>query len=185
MRYFNMALNNAFRVYQVLAKEHTPDRRLLTMPMCVKELAHALMQSGDDMRVREAGHPLYTRDMTNVFDLGTGQAVRSDAKGVMADKHERPQVLKRLAILQKQQKKAHWRMHQSVAGKEKGRCCWKNCEGLKASKAACPRRPETHMRCEECSALLGKNIFLCNGYKAGKVYSCHLQYHSKYHTQKD
>ena len=68
MRFFNMNINNAFRVYRSLVNEHTPRRRVLAMPEAINKLVHALMQRGDTMRKQKAEHPAPSRDMTNVFD---------------------------------------------------------------------------------------------------------------------
>jgi len=41
-----MALNNAYKMYTALVKEHTPEQRFLTMGDAVRELTHDLYQSG-------------------------------------------------------------------------------------------------------------------------------------------
>ncbi|KAL7527926.1 hypothetical protein ACHAXR_002197 [Thalassiosira sp. AJA248-18] len=78
MRFFN------FGIYDALADEHTPDRRKMTMPQCVKFLSHDLMQRGPPMRSLLPEHPQHSRDLTNIFDYGTGRKLRTDAKGTVA-----------------------------------------------------------------------------------------------------
>jgi len=137
------------------------------------------------MRLQKAEHPNNSRDLTNVFDFGTGRKIRSDAHGEVACQGRRQTG----AMLQKNKflnglKKAPWRRHQSVAHSSKGRCQYVDCPGRKASKAKVPRPYDTHMRCEECSIALGKDIYICNSYKGGKLCLCHKVYHEKYHNEK-
>jgi hypothetical protein len=55
--------------------------------------------------------------------------------------------------------------------------------GEKLSKAKYPRSSNTHMRCEECSAFLGKDVFLCNGFVKGAPVNCHRHYHLYHHNK--
>ena len=90
MRYFNMNFNNAFKIYRNLMEKYTPNRRPLRMKGGVSELANHLMQRGEPMRLQKAEHPTNSRDLTNMFDFGTGRKIRSDAHGEVACKG-RPQ----------------------------------------------------------------------------------------------
>ncbi len=189
MRYWNFGLGNAHTMYAALVKKFTPDRRALDMPGCVKILTHYLLQRGDSMRTYRPEHPKFSRDLTNVFDFGTGRKIRTDAKGIVAcgtrgrGAVEAPQ--QRMRELRNKQKKSAWRIHQSMASSKRGRCCWVHCPGLTASAAnKKPRTYETSMRCEECSAMLEKNVFLCNDTKKGVPILCHQAYHKKYHNKK-
>ena len=87
------------------------------------------------------------------------------------------------ALLKNQQRRSPWRVHQSEAVKKYGRCCWEDCPGKKLSKAKYPRSSDTHMRCEECSAYLGKDVFLCNGFVKGEPVNCHRHYHLYHHNK--
>jgi hypothetical protein len=69
-----------------LASFYTTDRRVMSMPECVSFLAHHLMQKGESMRLQAAEHPKFSRDLTSVFDYGTGRKLRKDAKGVVTKK---------------------------------------------------------------------------------------------------
>ena len=147
-------------------KKCTPNRRPLRMKGGVSELTHHLMQRGEPIRVQQAEHPINSRDLTNVFDFGTGRKNRSDAHREVACKC-RPQTG---AMLQKNKflnglKKAPWRRHQSVDPSSMGRCQYVDCPGRKASKAKVPRPYDAYLRCKKCSIVLGKDIFLCNAYK--------------------
>ena len=84
MGYWNFGLGNAHTMYAALVKKFTPDRRALDMPGCVKILTHYLLQRGDSMRTYRPEHPKFSRDLTNVFDFGTGCKICTDAKGIVA-----------------------------------------------------------------------------------------------------
>jgi hypothetical protein len=87
------------------------------------------------------------------------------------------------ALLKNQQCTSPWRMHQSEAVAKKGRCRWDDCPGKLASKAKYPRVSDTHMRCEECSARLQMDVYLCNGYVKGVPVNCHWHYHIYHHNK--
>jgi hypothetical protein len=150
-----MALNNAYKMYTALVKEHTPERRFLSMGDAVRELTHDLCQRGPAMRKLRAEHPSWTRDLGKLFGWVTGRKVRSDAKGMMTVMPACLPVevaMNNYALLKNQQRKSPWRMHQSEAVAKQGKCGWDDCPGKLASKAKYPRNSDTHMRCEECSA---------------------------------
>jgi hypothetical protein len=58
-RLYNMALNNAYKTYTAIVKEHTPTRRFLRMGDAVRKLTHDLCQRGPAMRKKRAEHPSY------------------------------------------------------------------------------------------------------------------------------
>ena len=154
-RLYNMALNNAYKMYRALVKEHTPERRFLSMGNAVRELTHDLCQRGPAMRKLRAEHPSWTRDLGKLFGWVTGRKVRSNAKGMMTVMPACLPVevaMDNYVLLKNQQRKSPWRMHQSEAVAKQGKCGWDDCPGKLASKAAYPRNSDTHMRCEECSA---------------------------------
>ncbi len=76
-----MSLNNAYKMYKVLGKQHTPERVFLDMGNAVRELTHDLCQRGPVMQKLRAEHPSKTRDMLKMFGWITGRKVRSDARG--------------------------------------------------------------------------------------------------------
>jgi hypothetical protein len=185
MRYFNMNLNNAMQVYKVLMAKHNAGRHVLTMPQCVSELAHTLMQRGEEMRVYPAVHPNHKRDLTNVDVFGCGRKRRADAKGSSSKAAEpAPKVIKKK--LQHAKKKSPWRVHQSMAYEcpkgKRYRCCYEDCPGR--TEQANKRPFNTYMHCEECSAMGDDLKFFCNTMKNGKAYRCHTAYHNKYHNKK-
>ena len=55
--------------------------------------------------------------------------------------------------------------------------CLEDCPGKTLSTAKYLRSSDTHMRCEECSAHQGKDIFLCNSFVKGGPVNCHRHYH--------
>jgi hypothetical protein len=138
------------------------------------------------MRKLRAEHPSWTQDLGKLFGWVTGRKVRFDAKGMMT---VMPACLPvevatdNYALLKNQQHKSPWHMHQSEAVAKKGRCGWDDCRGKLASKAKRSRGGDTHLRCEECSAHLGKDVYLCNGYVKGAPVNCHRQYHIYHHNK--
>ena len=189
MRYFNMNLNNTMQVYKVLMAKHNPGRHVLTMPQCVNELAHTLMQRGEEMRVYPAVHPNHKRDLTYVDEFGCGRKRRADAKGSSSRAAQpAPKVVKRK--LKHAKKMSPWRVHQSMAyeypnpkGKrQRDRCCYEDCPGRREQ--AGKQAFFTLMHCEECSSMGDGIKFFCNTTKNGKAYHCHTAYHNKYHNKK-
>jgi hypothetical protein len=67
-RLYNMALNNAYKMYTALVKEHTPEGRFLSMGDAVRELTHDLCQRGPAMRKLRAEHPSWTRDLGKLLN---------------------------------------------------------------------------------------------------------------------
>lgn len=52
------------------------------------------------------------------------------------------------------------------------------------SQAERPRNYDTFMHCEECSSMIGKNMFFCNNTKMGTPVLCHVAYHNEFHNRK-
>ena len=148
----------------------------------IKEMTHALAQQGSPMRKYRAEHPVWLRPMSSVFSWIVGRKIRKDAQGVITGKGTvKPKVTKALWNLRNKQKKSPWRTHQSVAGEKQGWCCYENCPSIKNSATGRPYK--TFMRCEECSAEIGKEIYLCNNTKSGEPVLCHIAHHSRYHNR--
>ena len=144
------------------------------------------------------------------FSSNNEQKIRSDAKGIdqeadisegaagidpeeggtAADDADTPATkamakatsLKTLRL--KQQKRSPWRHHQSLAFVKRGKCVFKNSPRRIAGKS---HGYDTFMRCEECSALEGRDVYLCNGTKGKKkgsttrweVCLCHVGYNNE------
>jgi hypothetical protein len=171
--FFNMALNNAYKMYTALVKEHTPERRFLEMGNAVRELTHDLCQGGPAMWKLRAEHPSLTQDMGKLFGWITGRKVRSES--LMMPPVQAPP--DNYAMLKNQQRRSPWRIHQSKAIMKQGKCCWDNYPGKKVTMVKRPRSSNTHMHCKECSAYLGKDISLCNGFVNGAPVNCQWHYH--------
>ncbi len=60
---YNMAINNAYKMYKALVKQHTPEQRFLDMGNTMRKLAHDLCQRGPSMQKLMAEHPSWTWDM--------------------------------------------------------------------------------------------------------------------------
>jgi hypothetical protein len=91
------------------------------------------MQMGPPMQKQLAEHLKPTRDLTNIFDFGTGCQIRSDAKGEMApgfgtfnagNVGAAAATEQRYRELRAKQHTSPWRIHQSCALERKGRCHW-------------------------------------------------------------
>jgi hypothetical protein len=91
-RLYNMSINNAYKMYTMLIKQHMPEHRFLDMGNAVRELAHGLCQRGPAMQKLRAEHPSWTWDMSKLFGWKTGQKVCSDAMGMMMEASVMPQV---------------------------------------------------------------------------------------------
>ena len=132
------------------------------------------------MRRQAAGHPDPVRDWSRVFDSGSGRTIRSDAKGAIAGygRQRNNQAAHALYNLRRKQMGNSWRTHQSVACAKRGKCAYNGCPNLLRSKAKYPRSYDTHMRCEECSLMAGKDVYFCNDVKKGVPCLCHLAYHT-------
>jgi hypothetical protein len=190
-RLYNMALNNAYKMYGALINKWTPyGRRTLDMGDAVRELTHDLCQRGPEMRKQRAEHPSWTRDMTKLFGWLSGRKIRSDALGWMPDR-ARPDLAVPATVegdyalwRHASKRTSPWMVHQSEVCDKQGRCCWEDCPGKSASKAKRPRSSDTYMRCQECSMKLGKDVFLCNAHIKGGTQNCHQHYHIYHHNKK-
>jgi hypothetical protein len=120
---YNMALNNAYKMYKALVKQHTPERRFLDMDDAVRELTHNLCQRGPAMRQRRAEHPSWTQIVRLEH---RPEEVCSDAKGMMTVQsvmpREEPLTDDTYALLKNQQRRSPWRVHQSEAMEKYARC---------------------------------------------------------------
>jgi hypothetical protein len=89
---YNMSVNNAYKMYTALVKQHTPEHRFLDMCHAMRELAHNLCQRGPVMRKLRAEHPSCTQDMLKLFGWKTGRKVCSVSMGMMTVASVMPQV---------------------------------------------------------------------------------------------
>ena len=90
------------------------------------------------MRKQRAEHPSWTRDMRTLFKWITGRKVCLNAKGMMTVSLVMPPVqapADNYAMLKNQQQRLLWRIHQSEAVTNNGRCCWEDCPEKMASAA--------------------------------------------------
>jgi hypothetical protein len=124
-RLYNMSINNAYKMYKVLIKQHMPECRFLDMGNAVRELAHDLCQRGPAMRKLRAEHPSWTWDISKLFGWKTVRKVCSDAMGMMTVALVMPQVQAQMdnyALLKNQQRRSPWHVHQSKAVAQYGKC---------------------------------------------------------------
>jgi len=157
LRFFNMTLNNAYKIYRWLLAKYNPG---------------------------QPEHPDPVPSLARVHDTGVGRKRRSDAKGTVPGRvcQQDTQPASYLAPLRKKQKKHLWRTHQSFSWEKKGKCAYEGCPGIDAAKKKGLKRKrafDTRMRCEECSAMKGSDVFFCNDFKNGKRVLCHLRWHEE------
>ena len=75
-RYFNMNLNNAYKIYRALVTLHTPGRRFLSMGDSIELATDVFLQRGDAMRKQKPEHPNAVRDLSQgVFNTGSGRKI--------------------------------------------------------------------------------------------------------------
>ncbi len=185
-RYFNIGTNNAYKIYESLVSKYTPHRRFYDLGEAIREAAHALIQKGEQMRQQQPEHPPAIRDLRLMWDTGSGRKLCTDAEGDVAG-HGRVRDASHVFSHQHYLKKKcnPWRVHQSVKVCKRGKCAFKGCPNISKSKGKRKRSYDTHHKCEQCSAALGKDVFLCNDVKKdGTDVRCHMRYHAMYHCWK-
>ena len=129
-----MALNNAYKMYMMLVKEHTQGSRgMLYMGDAVRELTHDLCQMGPWIRKLQAEHPSWTRDMKKLFGWISGRKICSDTFGFMPERARPVPLVAAMveggyALWRHDRKRtAPWMVHQSEPADKRGKCCWDDC----------------------------------------------------------
>jgi hypothetical protein len=205
-RYFNMNLNNAYKIFYFLYKKYHPEWPVI-MPLnkCIHNLTHSLLQRGDPMRKRGTGAPPNpTKDITTSSSVD-GRKVRKDSKqqsfssptvahgtgGVhtgtprsSASTSSTRTIHKWQHSFKRRKTQHRWRCHQSVPNVVTGsgpNCRYSKCPGLNTNVSK--RSYQTKYRCEECSINKGVEFWLCNTVKKvdgkQKKIECHLKYHAE------
>ena len=186
LRYFNMNMNNAYKIYEYLVNKHTPGRCYYDSKEAIDEAAHALLQRGDSMRLHKAEHPVHVNNLATMWDTESGKRMRTDAQGAVAD-HVRARedmaVCQVLRNLKKKQRLNPWCTHQSIAHKVREKCSFAGCTNLRNRNTKRRRSYNTFMKCEECSAESGKNVYFCNDSKSGVPVLCHQRHHVRNHCK--
>jgi hypothetical protein len=78
-RFFNMNLNNAYKVYCALYKKHHNGRKPMELKPCKNNLTHSLLQEGEEIRQRGYGAPPSATKDINSTSSGEGRRIRSDS----------------------------------------------------------------------------------------------------------
>ena len=209
-RYFNININNAYKIYTSLYTKHHNAKDLMPLKECINNLTHSLLQQGDDMRKRGVGAPSSAvKDLTTSIS-GDGYKLRTDSKrqefiptrahgegAVHACTARTPtcavtarDLLYQQATFQKLKKQHPWRRHQPTPMLARGKglsgsghyCQYKKCPGLD-NKSKRPRPYKTVFRCEECSMDKGKCIWLCHTTKKKDGIEISVNCHTKYHNE--
>jgi hypothetical protein len=74
-RYFNMNLNNAYKIYFCLYNKHHPGRDPMKMRDCINNLTHSLLQQGPSMREKGVGAPPRATKNLEMSSSGDGRKV--------------------------------------------------------------------------------------------------------------
>jgi hypothetical protein len=212
-RYFNMNINNAYKVYCYLYKKHHPDEVVMPLKDCIHNLTHSLLQRGYEMRQRGYGAPSNpTKDISSSTS-SDGRSIRKDSKKqrfvgpaaahgtsgmhtgarcsttstvcARAVYHQR-------AAFKKRKRLQPDRVHQSipciVRGKsdvsESGvRCMYKKCRGLDIKSNKRIVSYKTIYQCEECTAERGSPLWLCHTTKKLDGKHTVVSCHLRYHAE--
>jgi hypothetical protein len=181
-RLFNMAMNNAYIVYKDLVERE--GGKSLLMGKTVKELAHSLCQQGASLQTRGATHPAHLHELDRIDGHFSGKKIWTDRKlMVMTSPPKGTVAILQRSQLMNQQKRHLWLIHQCMPVKVQGKCCWARCPGINNSKAKRKCAYDTNYMCEECTATMGSNMYLCHSVKNNKVVSCHVAYHKCIHNK--
>ena len=185
-RLYNIHNGNSGTYYERVCFLSTPDKRQLVAKERMADLAHHLCTVGESMRTYVPRHPAILRDLTRVFNSGVGRKIRSCARGICESVKRAGAVMSRAARVKtlryKQQHREVWRIHQSVACERRGPCWCVTCPGQGKLRL---KQKDTNMRCEQCSEMMQRDVFLCNK-TAGKVpgeknkwivINCHEAFH--------
>ena len=171
------------------------------------DLSYTLCQRDLPIQQRKLYHPPYVKDTSLVFDANIGCKIQTNACGIIDATTSRVSVVATAASLDSrtvrailslkalrytQQKRSPWCQHQSLAYEKRERCVYAGYPELSGSQAERPRKYFTNMRCEECSAIDGYDVFLCDGIKGlvegekktWKVCTCHIEYHKARYNNK-
>ena len=176
-RFFNMTLNNAYKIYTVLherehqQEENENDRlKTLTMDEAIEELTHSLLQAGDNVRRRAAYHPPPQRDLQYVFDRNGGTKQRTDLSrrldlAVEEGTIQPPATAVESLTMQRhrfntRKRKYAWLEHHSKCTVKRGKCKWEECPGrdreeLTDRGKAVRVSYHTHYKCVQCSMKFG------------------------------
>ena len=200
-RFFNMTLNNAYKIYTVLherehqQEENETDRlKPMTMDDAIEELTHSLLQGGEGVRKRAAYHPPPQRDLRSVFDQNGGTKQRTDLErrldlavetGTIQLAATAVESVESITVqrarFNRRKRKYSWLEHHSVCNIYRGRCNWENCPGRTRTTKEANRSYDTRYKCIECSMKFGKDQYFCNDFSNGVTRNCHDLYHKRYH----
>jgi hypothetical protein len=78
-RYFNININNAYKVLCFLYKKYHPANVVMEVKDCIHNLTHSLLQRGDEMRKRKCGPPPGASKDISTSSSTEGKKVRTDS----------------------------------------------------------------------------------------------------------
>jgi hypothetical protein len=204
-RYFNMNLNNAYKVYCCLYKKYHPGRDPMKLKDCINNLTHSLLQQGPSMRERGVGAPPNPVKNLETSSSGEGKRIRCSAKQqpFTSPTTATPRVRagtpnSTMSSLSTRgiyyQQAAYSRMKNEQPGRNhisvpmiisgSGRLCqWDKCPGLKINKKI-KRSYTTTYQCEQCTNEKGYDVWFCHSTKKVDGIDIVVDCHTKYHVEK-
>jgi hypothetical protein len=204
-RFFNMNLNNAYKIYCVLYKKHHDGRKPMKLKDCINNLTHSLLQEGEEMRQRGYGAPpSATKDISST-STGEGRRIRSDssrpafsspaATGAVESGTPQSTVSSVSARYLYYQQTAFNRLKYFQPGRNhlsvpvvvsnSGRDChYEKCPGWNIANKTRARAYTTIYKCEQCTMEKGYDFWLCHTTKKVDGVRIVVDCHTKYHVEK-
>ncbi|OEU10812.1 hypothetical protein FRACYDRAFT_246682 [Fragilariopsis cylindrus CCMP1102] len=200
--YFNMNLNNSYKIYKWLYNKYHPGWKVMPpLKPCINNLTHSLLQQGLKMRQRCTGAPPSATKNLDSSCSGDSQKVQSDSvrqsfpsptATVQTGTPQTPvsgitaQALHYSQVAFNQPKnyqpgRHHISVPPVVVDDSGIDCKYKKCPGWKTGKAKRPRAYTSRYICEQCTMEKGYTFWLCHTTKLvdgiKKVVDCHTTYH--------
>ncbi|OEU11447.1 hypothetical protein FRACYDRAFT_245186 [Fragilariopsis cylindrus CCMP1102] len=202
-RYFNMNINNAYKIHCYLFKKHHPTKVVMPLKECIHNLTHSLLQRGDTMRKRGSGAPpKATKDISTSSSVD-GRKVRSDSvrqpftsptttvtgtPQTPVSGLDRRTLQYRQVAFKRRKEQQPGRSHMSIPVVVKNNtatsyCKYNKCPG-KNTGAKRKRAYMSKYACEECGLEKGIDFWLCNSTKDVDGTLVVVDCHTAYHVQK-
>ncbi|OEU05936.1 hypothetical protein FRACYDRAFT_257320 [Fragilariopsis cylindrus CCMP1102] len=171
-RYFNMNINNAYKIHCYLFKKHHPTKVVMPLKECIHNLTHSLLQRGDSMRKRGSGAPpKATKDITTSSSVD-GRKIRSDSV-------RQPFTSPTATVTGTPQTPASTITARALRYRQSD-LTYIKCPGFNTGAKRARAYPSKYV-CEQCSMEKGSDFWLCNSIKivdgVKTVVNCHAAYH--------
>ncbi len=129
-QFYNMALNNAYKIFKGLVMVEDGNHICLNMGDAVKELAHALCQKGENIRTHMVNYLAHRGNMVSVYGFMTGTKHFSDEKWAQEVTEVPIHAVLRKSVLTRLKKNEVWYVHQNLVCNRQKWCKWGKCPGF-------------------------------------------------------